>query len=216
MAWGWCHDPETVQTASTLMCTFHANMTHLRERQWIPVVGLEVLVHSTIEILVARLLLELRIIIIITTSQNDEKKNIGLMYQNTDHLLYSPSSYFAERNRICGTVLFPYWGLFKLLHQPLYVRYFEVWSQGSVLASASWHWEMESVLRRSDWTTVDTTRVTSMLVNPSAKSSMLTFNLFPPFIWRLILVLPGLRKYTVVKYKWKSRDIRKFYLWENV
>ena len=69
--WGWYHDPETVQTASTSMCTFHANMTHRRERQWIPVAGLEVLVHSTIEILVGRLLWELRIII--TTNQIDEK-----------------------------------------------------------------------------------------------------------------------------------------------
>jgi hypothetical protein len=45
------------------------------------------------------------------------------------------SSYLAERNRSKGVTLFPYWGLFRLLHHPLKVRYLLVWSQGRVFSS---------------------------------------------------------------------------------
>ena len=74
------------------------------------------------------------------------------------------SSYFAERKRSKGVTLFPYCGLLRLLHQPLKVRYLLVWSQGRVFSSK----EHDSKLAEG------TTLVTSMLVRPSAKSSMLT------------------------------------------
>ena len=94
-----------------------------------------------------------------------------------------PSSYFAERNLKRGVTLFPYWGLLRLLHQPLNVLYLLVWSHGKVFSSKVQDSRDEA----------GTTLVTSMLVKPSAKSSMLTFILLP-VTCLLIRVLLGLMK----------------------
>ena len=94
-----------------------------------------------------------------------------------------PSSYFAERNLKRGVTLFPYWGLFRLLHQPLNVLYLLVWSHGKVFSSKVQDSRDEA----------GTTLVTSMLVKPSAKSSMLTF-IRLPVTCLLIRVLLGLMK----------------------
>ena len=82
----------------------------------------------------------------------------------------SPSSYFAERNLMRGVTLLPYCGLLRLLHHPLKERYFCVWSHGRAFSSR-WHVSCDTV--------VETTRVTSMFVRPSAKSSMLTLMRLP-------------------------------------
>ena len=94
-----------------------------------------------------------------------------------------PSSYFAERNLKRGVTLFPYWGLFRLLHQPLNVLYLLVWSHGKVFSSKVQDSRDEA----------GTTLVTSILVKPSAKSSMLTF-IRLPVTCLLIRVLLGLMK----------------------
>ena len=94
-----------------------------------------------------------------------------------------PSSYLAERNRRSGVTLLPYWGLLRLLHHPLKVRYRLVWSQGSAFSS-----------REQDSSEAEgMTLVTSMLVRPSAKSSMLTVRRLP-VTCRLIRLIRGLRK----------------------
>ena len=90
------------------------------------------------------------------------------------------SSYLAERKRNNGVTLLPYWGLLRLLHHPLKVLYLLVWSQGRVFSSR----EQDSRLADG------TTRVTSMLVRPSAKSSILTLIRFPATCL-LSLVRPG-------------------------
>ena len=77
---------------------------------------------------------------------------------------------FCRRKRSNGVTLLPYWGLLRLLHHPLKVLYLLVWSQGRVFSSR----EQDS--RLADGTTL----VTSMLVRPSAKSSILTLIRFPP------------------------------------
>ena len=80
-----------------------------------------------------------------------------------------------------GVTLFPYWGVLRLLHQPLKFLYFLVWSHGNTFSS------LGQVSRGA----VLTTRVTSMFVRPSAKSSMLTLMRLP-VTWRLMRVLAGL------------------------
>ena len=102
-----------------------------------------------------------------------------------------PSSYFAERNLKRGVTLLPYWGLFRLLHQPLNVLYLLVWSHGKVFSSKVQDSKDEA----------GTTLVTSILVKPSAKSSMLTF-IRLPVTCLLIRVLLGLMKQKIKVIIW--------------
>ena len=75
-----------------------------------------------------------------------------------------------------------------------------VWSHGRALASLSqtreeWEWGEEEEEEEESLPLPPlpegTTRVTSMLVRPSAKSSRFTFRRFP-VTWRLMRVLSGL------------------------
>ena len=67
----------------------------------------------------------------------DTSRGLGRGDPVMDRLLglIKPSSYAGASKRVNARIDFPYSGNNRLLHHPVNVRYFVVWSQGSVCSS---------------------------------------------------------------------------------